>query len=99
VDFDLRTSLEQDTQWNLWQTGLALYYGPILIFKIWEVPFQSTERAQPFRTNGNRFKLKLDGIWSDVNLSSSSILEVYFPLHDVNISQEVDNREQVSKIK
>ncbi|XP_037707527.1 leucine-rich repeat serine/threonine-protein kinase 1 isoform X1 [Drosophila subpulchrella] len=94
VDFDLRTSLEQDTQWNLWQTGLALYYGHILIFKIWEVPFQSTERTQPFRTNGNRFKLKLDGIWSDVNLSSSSILEVYFPLHDVNISQEVDNRER-----
>ncbi|XP_030371278.1 leucine-rich repeat serine/threonine-protein kinase 1 isoform X2 [Scaptodrosophila lebanonensis] len=90
LDFDLRTSLENDTQWNLWQTGLALYYGPILIFKIWELPFQSTERTQPFRTATNRFKLKLDGIWSDVNLNASSILEVYFPLLQVSISQELD---------
>ncbi|KRF83412.1 leucine-rich repeat serine/threonine-protein kinase 1 isoform X2 [Drosophila virilis] len=94
LDFDLRGSLEQDTQWNLWQTGLALYYGPILIFRIWEVPFQSNERTQPFRTAGNRFKLKLDGAWSDVNLSSSSILEVYFPLLYVSIYQELDAGER-----
>ncbi|XP_068156290.1 LOW QUALITY PROTEIN: leucine-rich repeat serine/threonine-protein kinase 1 [Drosophila tropicalis] len=94
VDFDLRSSLEQDTQWNLWQTGLALYYGNVLIFKIWEVPFQNNERTQPFRTANNRFKLKLDGIWGDVNLSSSSILEVYFPLHQMTISHELDNSER-----
>ncbi|XP_032596558.1 leucine-rich repeat serine/threonine-protein kinase 1 isoform X2 [Drosophila grimshawi] len=94
LDFDLRGSLEQDTQWNLWQTGLALYYGPILIFRIWEVPYQSTERTQPFRTASNRFKLKLDGIWSDVNLNSSSILEVYFPLYHVTIAQELDAGER-----
>ncbi|XP_062127004.1 LOW QUALITY PROTEIN: leucine-rich repeat serine/threonine-protein kinase 1 [Drosophila sulfurigaster albostrigata] len=94
LDFDLRGSLEQDTQWNLWQTGVALYYGPILIFRIWEVPFQSTERTQPFRTASNRFKLKLDGIWSDVNLCSSSILDVYFPLFNVSIYQELDAGER-----
>lgn len=90
----MRGSLEQDTQWNLWQTGLALYYGPILIFRIWEVPFQSNERTQPFRTPSNRFKLKLDGVWSDVNLSSSSILDVFFPLFHVSIFQELDAGER-----
>ncbi|XP_017968519.1 leucine-rich repeat serine/threonine-protein kinase 1 isoform X2 [Drosophila navojoa] len=101
LDFDLRGSLEQDTQWNLWQTGLALYYGPILIFRIWEVPFQNNERTQPFRTTSNRFKLKLDGIWSDVNLSSSSILEVFFPLHNVSIYQELEagNRQLLAELQ
>lgn len=90
----MRGSLERDTQWNLWQTGLALYYGPILIFRIWEVPFQNNDRTHPFRTTSNRFKLKLDGIWSDVNLSSSSILEVFFPLLNVSISQELEAGER-----
>lgn len=87
----MRTSLEHDTQWNLWQTGVSLFYGPILVFKIWEVPFQSAASTQPFRSSSNRFKLKLDGVWSDINLCNSSILEVYFPLIHINVLQEIDD--------
>lgn len=90
MDFDLHASLEHDSQWNLWQTGVALYYGPILVFKIWELPFQANAATHPFRNSNNRFKLKLDGIWSDVNLAASSILEIYFPLLSLHISQESD---------
>lgn len=87
----MRTSLEHDTQWNLWQTGVSLYYGPTLVFKIWEVPFQAAANTQPFRNSSNRFKLKLDGVWSDINLCNSSILEIYFPLIHIDIQQEIDD--------
>lgn len=88
IEFDLKTCLEQETQWNLWQTGVSLYFGNVLIFKIWEVPFNHNSIL---RNASNRFKLKLDGIWNDVNLATSSILEIYFPLLSVNISQEIDD--------
>ncbi|KAL9897903.1 leucine-rich repeat kinase isoform 1-T1 [Glossina fuscipes fuscipes] len=99
--FELRSSLESDTNWNLWQTGLALYYGPTLIFKIWELPFQMTANTQPFRNSANRFKLRLDGIWTDINLCNSSILEIYFPLLKVNVYQEVEgeNKQLVTQIE
>lgn len=35
----------------------------------------------------NRFKIKQDGIWSDIDLSSTSILEMYFPLLKVSMVQ------------
>lgn len=92
-DFDLRSCLEHETQWNLWQTGASLYFGNVLLFKIWEVPFVATGITQPFRNTMNRYKLKLDGTWNDVNLTNSSILEIYFPLLNVNLSQEVDNND------
>ena len=97
----MRTSLEHDTQWNLWQTGVSLYYGSILVFKIWEVPFQTAANTQPFRNLNNRFKLKLDGVWSDINLCNSSILEIYFPLIHIDILQEIDNgdRQQLAEVE
>ncbi|XP_054737581.1 leucine-rich repeat serine/threonine-protein kinase 1 isoform X1 [Anastrepha obliqua] len=101
LEFDLRNYLEQSTQWNLWQTGVSLYFGKILLFKIWEVPFQATNTTQSFRNPANRFKLKLDGLWSDVNLSSSSILEIYFPLINIAVFQEMSagDREFVAQLE
>ncbi|XP_059217831.1 leucine-rich repeat serine/threonine-protein kinase 1 isoform X2 [Stomoxys calcitrans] len=101
LEFDLRTSLEHDTQWNLWQTGVSLYYGPILVFKIWELPFHLAHNTQPFRNNSNRFKLKLDGVWSDINLCNSSILEISFPLIHLNIFQEIEDgaRQHLAQIE
>ncbi|XP_067619795.1 leucine-rich repeat serine/threonine-protein kinase 1 isoform X3 [Eurosta solidaginis] len=91
LEFDLRISLEKGTTWNLWQTGVSLYFGTILLFKIWEVPFQASTTTQPFRNATNRFKLKLDGLWSDINLTSSSILEIYFPLISVAVHRLMSN--------
>lgn len=39
-----------------------------------------TSLDSPYRNELNRFKIKQDGIWSDVDLSRSSILEIFFPL-------------------
>ena len=77
--------MELDAKWTLWQTGVSLNLGTILLFKIWEVPFPATATTQLFRNHTHRFKLKLDGVWGDVNLSSSSILELYFPLFNIDV--------------
>lgn len=57
-----------------------------MIFKIWEVPFQINGNTRPFRNPNNRFKLKLDGNWSDLNLGVSSILEVHLPISKIRVS-------------
>ncbi|XP_019848391.2 leucine-rich repeat serine/threonine-protein kinase 1 isoform X2 [Bactrocera dorsalis] len=88
LEFDLRTSVELDAKWTLWQTGVSLYLGTILLFKIWEVPFPATAATHLFRNPTHRFKLKLDGVWGDVNLSSSSILELYFPLFNIDVYKQ-----------
>lgn len=80
--------MELDAKWTLWQTGVSLNLGTILIFKIWEVPFLATATTQLFRNPMHRFKLKLDGVWSDINLSSSSILEVYFPISNIDVYKQ-----------
>lgn len=54
------------------------------------MPFTGSPSC-PFRNPSNRFKLKLDGVWNDVPLATSSILQIYFPLLNVNISQELDD--------
>lgn len=57
--------------------------------------------TQPLRSASNRFKLKLDGIWSDINLCNSSILEISFPLTHVNVQQEVEDgtRQHLAQIE
>lgn len=67
------------TRWKLWQSGLALYIGDTLIFKLRETLQSETE--SPYRNVDNKYKIKQDGIWSDIDLSRSSILDIYFPLH------------------
>lgn len=72
-----------------------------MVFKIWELPFQLAPNTQPFRNTNNRFKLKLDGVWSDINLCNSSMLEIVFPLIDVNIYQEIEDgaRQHLAQIE
>ncbi|XP_053678911.1 leucine-rich repeat serine/threonine-protein kinase 1 [Anopheles nili] len=64
--------------WAVWQTGLALHFGPsTVVFKMREVSI--TCPSSPYRNPMNRFKLKQDGIWCDIDLTTSSILEIHFP--------------------
>lgn len=72
--------------WKLWQTGLELYFADHLIFKLREV--SQNCRNTPYRRHLNKFKIKQDGIWSDVDLSRSSILEIFFPLLDFKCEKE-----------
>lgn len=67
------------TRWKLWQSGMALHIGDTLIFKLRET--LQCETDSPYRNVDNKYKIKQDGIWSDIDLSRSSILDIYFPLN------------------
>lgn len=58
----------------------------ILIFKLREIALTCVD--SPFRNDLNRFKIKQDGIWADVDLSRSSILEINFPLHKLTVTDD-----------
>lgn len=79
--------LAHKIQWKLWQTGMELYVGSTLIFKLREISLTCSQ--SPFRNELNRFKIKQDGIWSDVDLTRSSILEIHFPLSNLPIADEM----------
>lgn len=70
---------------------MELYIGRTLIFKLRET--LSTCYNSPYRNELNRFKIKQDGIWSDVDLSRSSILEINFPLLDLTIQSDDEAKE------
>lgn len=74
--------------WKLWQTGLELYVNDLLIFKLREISLNCSN--SPFRNDLNKFKIKQDGIWADVDLSRSSILEINFPLHNLTVTDDDD---------
>lgn len=65
---------------------MELYIGSTLIFKLREISL--TCLSSPYRNELNRFKIKQDGIWSDVDLSRSSILEIGLPLLNLTISTD-----------
>lgn len=73
-------------QWKLWQTGLALCCGDHLIFKLREIALDCCD--SPYRQTNNKYKIKQDGIWSDIDLSRSSILEIYIPLSTLIVDNE-----------
>uniref|UniRef100_A0A182QR29 non-specific serine/threonine protein kinase n=1 Tax=Anopheles farauti TaxID=69004 RepID=A0A182QR29_9DIPT len=71
--------------WAVWQTGLALHFGAAtVVFKMREISV--TCPHSPYRNPMNRFKLKQDGIWCDIDLTASSILEIHFPCSALRVS-------------
>lgn len=76
---------EISCQWKIWQTGMALYYGKTLIYKIREVP--ASCGYSPYRNPQNRFKLKQDAVWCDLDLAGTSIFELVFPFHSVGVKR------------
>ncbi|KAK9885098.1 hypothetical protein WA026_009320 [Henosepilachna vigintioctopunctata] len=74
-DPELATLLDIKAEWVLWQTGLELKYGDITLFRLREV-FHSSDSLY----RQMKFRIKQDGMWIDVDLESSSILEIYFPV-------------------
>ncbi|XP_070508188.1 leucine-rich repeat serine/threonine-protein kinase 1 isoform X2 [Chironomus tepperi] len=82
---DLNHALNQNVSffWSIWQTGVSLNYGNVMIFKLREIPFSC--QTSPYRNSNNRFKLKQEGIWSDIDLISQSILELVFPMNGIGV--------------
>uniref|UniRef100_A0A182SXA4 Uncharacterized protein n=1 Tax=Anopheles maculatus TaxID=74869 RepID=A0A182SXA4_9DIPT len=70
--------------WAVWQTGLSLHFGSsTVVFKMREISI--TCPTSPYRNPMNRFKLKQDGIWCDIDLTTSSILEIHFPCNVLRV--------------
>lgn len=65
---------------------MELYVGSTLIFKLREIIL--TCSSSVYRNELNRFKIKQDGIWADIDLSRSSILEINFPLLNLTITDD-----------
>lgn len=89
IQLSSQQSINQQMHWKLWQSGLELYSGDILIFKLREILQHNSKSL--YRCAANRFKIKQDGLWSDIDLSRSSILEIYFPLQSITFVNELSN--------
>lgn len=98
-DQEIMQQLNISSQWNVWQNGLALYYGTTLVFKMREIP--SICPMSPYRNSTNRFKLKQDGIWCDIDMQATSILEILFPCNAIGIRKfdDVGNEIKVNEIE
>ncbi|KAG8224988.1 hypothetical protein J437_LFUL005999, partial [Ladona fulva] len=86
-DQRLVSLLDVRAEWILWQTGMELRYLDTTLFRMKEV--LSSMRNTPVDYRQLRFCLKQEGIWSDVDLNSSSILEIYFPVDTVVIKRPI----------
>ncbi|XP_055377695.1 leucine-rich repeat serine/threonine-protein kinase 1 [Condylostylus longicornis] len=84
----LQYFVEENLQWNLWQRGIALCLSNIVLFQIKEVPFNS---RSIYRNRCNKFKLKAEGVWNEVNINNSNILEIYFSLKSIDLYQTLND--------
>lgn len=78
--------LELRAEWLLWQTGLQLRYGDVTLFRMREVPREHHVSPQVDYRHA-RFRLKQDGVWCDVDLITSSILEIHFPMDSLLVGE------------
>ncbi|XP_046393381.1 leucine-rich repeat serine/threonine-protein kinase 1 [Ischnura elegans] len=79
--------LDVRAEWILWQTGMELRYLDTTLFRMKEV--LPTLKNSPVDYRQLRFRLKQEGVWSDVDLNNSSILEIYFPVDTVVIKRPI----------
>lgn len=75
------------TEWVLWQTGIELRYAGVTLLRLKEVNY--SYKNSPFDYKQYKFKLKQDGIWCSVNLKTSAILEIWFPMDTLVIKQPI----------
>ncbi|KAJ9598231.1 hypothetical protein L9F63_011052, partial [Diploptera punctata] len=79
--FDVRA------EWILWQTGMELRYADTTLFRLKEV--LPNMKNSPLDYRQLRFILKQEGIWGDVDLVNSSILEIFFPVDTIVIKRPI----------
>ncbi|KAI4458153.1 ankyrin repeat and protein kinase domain-containing protein [Holotrichia oblita] len=93
-DIGLVKLLDFKAEWVLWQTGLQLKYGDITLFRMREVLPSSAAHYRQMK-----FKLKQEGLWCDVDLQSTSILEIYFPVDSLIIKPLISENADLSEFK
>lgn len=67
---------------------MNLYMRDVLIFRISEIPI--AVKCSSYRDPNNRFKLKQDGVWCDIQLYKQRILEMYFPMLGIPLDDATD---------
>ncbi|KAK6640323.1 hypothetical protein RUM44_012009 [Polyplax serrata] len=92
TDFRLAQELDIRTEWVLWQTGMSLQYGSVTLFKMREILLGMKTISVDYRQL--KFRLQQEGSWLDMDLSSSSILEIYFPVDSVIVKRNLTDREE-----
>ncbi|XP_031347203.1 leucine-rich repeat serine/threonine-protein kinase 1-like isoform X2 [Photinus pyralis] len=93
-DPEIAKILELKAEWVLWQTGLQLKYGDSTLFRIREILSTSGSYYRQLK-----FRLKQDGVWCDVDLHNTSILEIYFPVDSLVIKPMQNENGSLSKGK
>ncbi|KAJ8679026.1 hypothetical protein QAD02_014813 [Eretmocerus hayati] len=79
--------LDHHAEWILWQTGIELRYAGITLLRLKEMNYHYRNSPHDYRQY--KFKLKQDGIWCTVDLNSSAILEIWFPVDTLVIKQPI----------
>lgn len=98
TDFRLAQWLDIRTEWILWQTGMSLQYGSVTLFTMKEILLGTRFSSIDYRQI--KFRLQQEGAWMDMDLSNSSILEIYFPFSSVVIKRSQGNEDpQIIKLK
>ncbi|RZF41154.1 hypothetical protein LSTR_LSTR013926 [Laodelphax striatellus] len=93
-DAKMAKLLDVRAEWVLWQTGMELRYSDVVLFRMKEVI--SSVKNSPIDYRKLRLKLKQEGVWADMDLVNSSILEVLLPLDTIVIKRPItDNDEQI----
>jgi hypothetical protein len=68
-----------------------------MVFKMSEISI--TSHISPYRNPTNRFKLKQDGIWCDIDMIQQSILEIYFPFNAIGLRKTDDAGDEVLQLE
>lgn len=83
----LASILNQRAEWICWQTGMELRYLDSTLFRMKEIlPYLNNS---PCDYRQMRFLLQQEGIWNDVDINNSSILEILLPNQTVVIQKPV----------
>uniref|UniRef100_T1HIN4 non-specific serine/threonine protein kinase n=1 Tax=Rhodnius prolixus TaxID=13249 RepID=T1HIN4_RHOPR len=85
-DAKLVKLLDVRAEWSLWQTGMELRYADTVLFSMKEIIHANNNSID---YQNLRLQLKQDGNWTDVNLVSVSLLELYLPLDTLVIKRPV----------
>ncbi|KAJ8942684.1 hypothetical protein NQ314_010008 [Rhamnusium bicolor] len=93
-DMHLVKLLDLKAEWMLWQTGLQLKYGDVTLFRMKEVLHNSAAHYRQLR-----FRIKQEGIWCDVDLQSTSVLEIYFPVESLIVKPLITENSDLSQYK
>ncbi|XP_023236619.1 leucine-rich repeat serine/threonine-protein kinase 1-like [Centruroides sculpturatus] len=73
----LASILNQRAEWVCWQTGMELRYLDSTLFRMKEIlPYLNNS---PCDYRQMRFLLQQEGVWNDVDINNSSILEILLP--------------------